>query len=291
MEFKRLTQKELEPKLIKFQEIIEQDENMPKNINKIFLLRFLKYFNGNIEKALKRLKANFQLRKDYPNMLLNRDSLSTRFRNIIQGIDIVMFRKLTSDNHRIILTKLIDFNPDNVLPEDVLYFSSILADVKLTFPENSETGMLADGDILLYDLSGITPSHVTKLGFTSLRGFFRYMAEAYPMRIKEIHVLNCSSLLDKIMMITKPFIGSYASKIMHFHSPDSTTLFDFIPREFLPEELGGIDESYKISKKYWIEKIEEHREFISNDNLWTIKDAEKSTDLTEEDSFAYMGFC
>jgi hypothetical protein len=118
---------------------------------------------------------------------------------------------------------------------------------------------LADGEILIYDLNGLTSRHLSKLGFSLMRGFFRYMIEAHPMRIKQIHLINVSPILDKIIMLIRPFIGSKVMNIMHFHAPDSTTLFDFIPREILPIELNGDDESIEISNRKCIQRTQEYR--------------------------------
>lgn len=166
---------------------------------------------------------------------------------------------LTSENNRVILTRLVDFEPDNVVFEDVLTVLSMLSDISLITPDVIEENKLADGEILIYDLNGLSTKHLTKLGFSAMRCFFRYMMEAHPMRVRQIHLINCSSLLDKIVMLIRPFIGSNAMKVMHFHAPDSTTLYDFLPREILPVEIGGTDETLESVKQYWIKRTENYR--------------------------------
>jgi len=151
----------------------------------------------------------------------------------------ILLSKLTRDNCRIIVTRLIDFNSDNIIFEDILSVSSMLSDVNLITSDDPSKNHLADGEILIYDLNGLTTKHLSKLGFSLIRGLFRYMIEAHPMRIKQIHLINISSLLDKIIMLIRPFIDSKVMNITHFHASDSTTLFDFIPHEILPIELNG----------------------------------------------------
>jgi hypothetical protein len=170
----------------------------------------------------------------------------------------VILPKLTPANNRVIITRLIDYTTDDI-PEfdDTLRISSMIFDVTAITPEQ-HNGALADGEVLIYDLNGLTAKHLTKLSFSSLRGFFKYMSEAHLMRIREIHLINCSSLVDKLVMLIRPFVGK-GMQIMHFHQPDSTTLLDFVPIEILPVELGGTDESIKKSKGYWIKKTEELR--------------------------------
>lgn len=171
----------------------------------------------------------------------------------------VLLPKLTSDNCRIIVTRLVDFNPDKIVFEDVLSVSSMLSDVNLVTSDDPTKNFLADGEILIYDLNGLTTRHLSKLRPSLMRGFFRYMIEAHPMRVKQIHLINVSSLLDKIIMLVKLFVGPKVMSIMHFHAPGSSTLFDFLPLDILPIELNGNDESIEISNKKWIKRTEELR--------------------------------
>lgn len=165
--------------------------------------------------------------------------------------------KVTADNNRIMIIKLIDFNPENLIFDDAITVFSMVNDTTII---TREEGPLADGEILIFDLYGLTARHLTRIGFSTLRCFFRYMIEAHPMRVRQVHLVNCSSLLDKLMMLIRPLMGSKTTKIMHFHTPNSTTLFDFVPRELLPKELlngtcGSVDEP----KWFWIRRTEEHR--------------------------------
>ncbi|KAG5680476.1 hypothetical protein PVAND_009984 [Polypedilum vanderplanki] len=291
MEFKRISEDELKERLKVFKKEISAKGNIPENLNEIILLRYLKFFNGNVEKSLKRLIGSMEVRKSYPHIFFNRDTNDPLLGQLSDQVEMVLLPKLTPENNRIIVTRLIDFSTDN-LPEmdETLRISSMIFDIAAITPENN--GSLADGEVLIYDLNGLTAKHFTKLSFSSLRGFFRYMSEAHLMRIREIHLINCSSLVDKLVMLIRPFVGK-AMQIMHFHQPDSTTLFDFVPMDVIPVELGGTDESIIKSKIYWIKKTEEHREFIINDEQWKFTDARSDEDEEEniEDNFSYMGFC
>lgn len=166
--------------------------------------------------------------------------------------------KVTAENNRIVITKLIDVNANDITFDDVTLVSSMIFDTTLIMPENDD-GTLADGEILIYDLDGLSAKHLTKISFSSLRGFFRYMSEAHPVRVKQIHLVNCSSMVDKLVMLFRPFIGAKAMQIMHFHTPNSTTLFDFVPKHLLPIELNGTSGNLNEPKCYWVKRTEEHR--------------------------------
>lgn len=168
----------------------------------------------------------------------------------------VLLPKVTPQNNRIMLIRLIDFNPDHFIFDDAITVFSMVYDMTLVTPERDS---VADGEIAIFDLKGLTIKHLMKLGFSTLRCYFKYMLEAHPMRVHAVHVLNCSSVMDKLMMILRPFLSAKTMKAIHFHAPNSTSLYDFIPRDLLPVELGGTEGSLDNPKWYWINRIEDHR--------------------------------
>lgn len=42
--------------------------------------------------------------------------------------------------------------------------------------------------------------------FRTLRKFFQYVQEAMPVRMRAIHVLNTEPVLDKLMLLIRPFM-------------------------------------------------------------------------------------
>lgn len=42
--------------------------------------------------------------------------------------------------------------------------------------------------------------------FRTLRKFFTYVQEAMPVRMRAIHVLNTEPVLDKLMLLIRPFM-------------------------------------------------------------------------------------
>lgn len=105
MSNQKLSDEELEVKLVELQRVIVERGDMPENIgssstiqrpqtfltdrlisDRILLLRFLKFFNGNVEKALRRLITNMELRKSYSNIFYNRDTLDPNLRKLIEQV-------------------------------------------------------------------------------------------------------------------------------------------------------------------------------------------------------------
>lgn len=120
-------------------------------------------------------------------------------------------------------------------------------------------GRLSDGEIPIFDMAGYTLRHLTKTALTALRVYMKFVQEAHPVRLKEIHVLNCPSFLDKVLTVVKPFIKSEVFKLIHFHLPDADTPYKHFPRAMLPEEYGGEAGKMADLKKHWMQLLQQHR--------------------------------
>lgn len=87
----------------------------------------------------------------------------------------------------------------------------------------------------------------------------KFTQEAYPVRLKQIHLINCSPVLSKVLMIIRPFMKARVSKLLTYHSPDSTTLYEHVPQEILPNEYGGSAGSMKDIKNAFVKQLEAQR--------------------------------
>lgn len=108
-------------------------------------------------------------------------------------------------------------------------------------------------------MKGVTLWHVLKVSLSTMRLYFKYVQEAHPVRVQQIHIYNCTPLINRIMSLIKPCLKPEVAARFQFHTPGSDTIFKFIPREVLPEEYGGDAGPLKAMKDYWMELFMEKR--------------------------------
>lgn len=137
----------------------------------------------------------------------------------------------------------------------------MVADVRFA---TEDQGRLSDGEIPIFDMAGYTLRHLTKTALGALRIYMKFVQEAHPVRLKEIHVLNCPSYVDKVMAVVKPFIKSEVFKLIHFHLPGAETPYRHFPRSMLPEEYGGEAGKMADLKVKWMQLLKEQR-YVSKD--------------------------
>lgn len=59
------------------------------------------------------------------------------------------------------------------------------------------------------------------------------------MKLKEVHIINVSPLIDTVINWVKPFLKEKIRNRIHVHPDGLESLYKFVPREILPSEYGG----------------------------------------------------
>ena len=62
------------------------------------------------------------------------------------------------------------------------------------------------GHIILIDIANVSLGHAARLNPMGLKKFLYYLQEALPVRLKGLHFMNTSSVMDVILNMMKPFM-------------------------------------------------------------------------------------
>lgn len=109
----------------------------------------------------------------------------------------------------------------------------MLGDVRL-----KEEHVGVAGDVYILDATVATPMHFSKFTPALVKKFLVCVQEAYPVKLKEVHVINVSPLVDTIVNFVKPFLKEKIRNRIYVHG-SLEKLYEYVPREILPEEYGG----------------------------------------------------
>lgn len=140
---------------------------------------------------------------------------------------------LTKNGRRVIVMRGINKDLPTPNVAELMKLVLMIGDVRL-----KEELMGVAGDVYILDASVATPSHFAKFTPALVKKFLVCVQEAYPVKLKEVHVVNISPLVDTIVNFVKPFIKEKIRNRIFMHS-DLNTLYEYIPREILPAEYGG----------------------------------------------------
>lgn len=206
-------------------------------LDKLLLLRFLKVYDFDIEKAKELLLINLEMRQKNPNIFEKRDVLDENFQRAFRTFQIFPMPKNTIENHKISVFRLIDMNPENYIYIDVCRMVVSMMDARFVTVDANE---LVNGEIGVIDMTGFGFKHFLKsaTNLSVMRNYMRYVQEAAPFKIVQNHFINCSPMMDRFMSLVKPFMKKEIIESMKFHT-SLESLYDTLPRELLPNEFGG----------------------------------------------------
>ncbi|XP_068141236.1 alpha-tocopherol transfer protein [Drosophila tropicalis] len=262
----------MEKRVIELQQWIKTQPQFPQNISSKLLRRFLHTTRGDASASQRLLELNYTLRNKHAHIFIDRDPMDASSQQLLQVADLIPLPGLTPENNKLLFYRLIDFDADKFNFTAGIKVFFMVADCRFA-TEND--GPLSDGEIPIFDMAGYTLRHLTKTVLGSLRVYMKFVQEAHPVRLKEIHVINCPSYLDKVLTVVKPFIKSEVFKLIHFHLPNADTPYKHFPQSMMPEEYGGNAGKMSDLKKQWMQLLKEQRDYLSDPLNWQINKVSK----------------
>lgn len=100
---------------------------------------------------------------------------------------------------------------------------------------------IAKGENFVIDGSGMTFRHFLNVAsnVNTVRLYMKYLQDIAPFIIKNLHFVNCSSIVDRMFSLVTPFLKKEVIEVMRFHRAGLSSLHEMIPKDCLPEEYGG----------------------------------------------------
>ncbi|KAL0267029.1 UNVERIFIED_CONTAM: hypothetical protein PYX00_009408 [Menopon gallinae] len=256
---------------------IQNNNHIPNYVTDEQIVLFLHSNYYNIDTTKKCMEDYYKLRLKVPQFFegrdINSDSLDKALRVLHYGI----FPKKTPENYQVVFHKLNNPDPLQYVFNDGFKLLSMMIDAVY-----AKEGPLP-GLLILFDLTDVKIGHITRLPLNSVRKCLEYIQDAIPIRLKGIHVLNVHPIIDKIMMLIKPFLRKGFLSLIHFYKEGNIQdLYKVIPKSCLPSDYGGELESVQYYHEEFITQMRNMRQlFIEEEELMCTK-SKKSRSRTCE---------
>lgn len=256
--------------LVAIKDWLVKQPHLPNDVGDLLLLRFLTSCDYSLEKSKRTIDLFFTIRSTTPEVFLNRDPWSLEIKRVFEITDMIPLPRKTKENYKVFIYRLNNPNLDLFNFIDAIKGFFMLADTRLT-----EDDDIPAGEIPVFDSANISLKFIGKMNLSILRKYMLYTQEAIPIRLKQVHIINAPSYIGKIHAVLKPFLKSEVAKLIKFHEPNSTTLYDDIPQELLPEEYGGECGTIEEIKRHWIKRIEAKRDWFLDDERWAVNESRR----------------
>ncbi|KAF9408470.1 hypothetical protein HW555_011856 [Spodoptera exigua] len=235
---------------------LKKQPHLPDEWDDRCLMSFLRGCNFSLEKCKKKLDMYFTMRSACPEFFANRDITRPELHDLMKRAQGPTMPGLTPSGRRVTICRALDKRMDPQNLNDAFKIAMMIGDVRLM----EEIEGVA-GDIYILDASVVSPSHLGKLSPSALKKFFICVQEAYPIKLKEVHVVNTTPLVETVYNIIKPFLKEKMRQRIHFHS-SYTALHEYVPKELLPTEYGGTGSPLEEINNAWIKKLEEYKDWF-----------------------------
>ncbi|XP_013183792.2 alpha-tocopherol transfer protein-like [Amyelois transitella] len=263
---------EIKELLQQMRDWLNSQPHLPKDIDDKLLRRFLHSCYFDIEQAKSAAELFFTIRASAIDLLSNRDPHSPQMQKTLKIVNLAQLR--ISGNRNLWIWQLNDPGLDNYdYAQDAKVFL-LSTDAWLLADE----GQLEDSDIVVMDVKDISLKFLTKFNMSIAKKLSKYQQEAMPIRLKQIHVVNAPAFIDKIFGLLKPILRPEITQMMHFHSPKSDSLYQYLSKEDLPSDYGGTLASMDEQMTHVMDLLDSQRERLIG-KLWVADKKIKSKDI------------
>ncbi|XP_073847338.1 alpha-tocopherol transfer protein-like [Musca autumnalis] len=243
---------EIERDIKLIREWLDTQPHLPKDMDDVRLTTFLRGCKFSLEKVKKKLDMYYTMRNAIPEFFADRDIAREELNIVLDYAQIVTLPGLTPNGRRMTFIRGVDCDFQASQVNDAMKVTLMLGDIRL-----AEENVGIAGDIFILDAAVATASHFAKFSPTVIKKFLICVQEAYPVKVKEVHVFNTSPLVDTIFKFVKPFVKEKLISRVHFH-PDLESLYKSVPKDLLPEEYGGKAGKIEDLISQWKAKLAEY---------------------------------
>ncbi|XP_055375202.1 alpha-tocopherol transfer protein-like [Condylostylus longicornis] len=211
-------------------------DNCPSNITDKQLLLFFNACNFKTEYALNVIKIYYNCRKNAPEHFDNRDPYSDEIQQCLENQYYIPIPPYEKGGYLIVYHQLQNSTPSNYI------FTNAVKTYCMTIDYAIQKYGPAPGVIFIFDMKTVRLMHLFQAKISGIKKLLTYLQYGLPAKVARIHVLNTSSIFNRILTMIKPFLQKELLEIIHTHPTDmdyEEFFKKWIPKTHMPSDYGG----------------------------------------------------
>ncbi|KAJ8711053.1 hypothetical protein PYW07_008295 [Mythimna separata] len=236
----------------------KQQHFTKKDFSRDYLERTLINAKGMVERAKQRLDKLCTFKTLMPELYPGPMSRE-QFETIDSFVRYGFLPKMTKEHYRV---SLFNVKSDDYQSSDIHSFYryvTVICEYVRIHDYNS-------GLIVVLDFRNANIlTFITKCTPMELRQILTLMTEGYGMRIKQIHLVTASKMVDALLGFLKQVLSSKLAGRIHLHK-NLDSLYEVVPREVLPEEYGGKERPMQQLSDEWLDRLTS-KDFVEYFNM------------------------
>ncbi|XP_055702661.1 alpha-tocopherol transfer protein-like [Phlebotomus papatasi] len=265
-------------------EWLDKQPHLPKDMDDGRLRTFLRGCKFSLEKVKRKLDMYYTMRNAVPEFFNDRDIDRPDLKEIMDNCHIPPLPGLTPNGRRVTILRALDKDIPTPNAAEAMKLVMMIGDIRLL-----EESVGVAGDVFIFDAVAASPKHIPKFTPQILKKFFICVQEAYPAKIKEIHVINVSPLVDSLVNFVKPFLKEKIRNRIFLHS-NIDELYKYVPKSMLPSEYGGDAGPIRDINEQWRQKLRSYTPwFKEQENSKANESLRPGAPKTADDLFGMDG--
>ncbi|VVC39729.1 Hypothetical protein CINCED_3A014696 [Cinara cedri] len=249
------TDEQLDEDVTMLLEWMSKQPHLPEIKGKKWLSHFIIGCKYNLHRAKQTIDAYFVTRATHPEFICSFDRERSLY--YMKVGKVCLLPKLTPEAYRVL------FNKSYLMVEEIeldflFYFQTILANVDIQMREEPMRG-----NIILLDLEYFPISQFVNLSPTLLKNAMDLCVNSFPVSVKGIHFINSPPSIGNLVTFIKMFLPKKIKKRIYIHN-SLETLYQFIPKDVLPDQYGGTVGDYEEITNRWFEFGMANNEWLGN---------------------------
>jgi len=288
-EWQKRAQKELQEKvewrqrdIQALRDLVEAEDNLCCATDDQFLLKFLRAKKFDYEKAFKmvqrycamRIKSPTNFAKSLPSQCAS--IFDCQLQNILPHRDRLA--------RRILMFRSGKWDITTTTPEDIFSCNYLCLELLAREQKNQISGIVA-----IVDMADFGWYHMMQLSVDYVKNMVSLIQSTFPLRFREIHIVNESYLFDVVFTLMKPFLTEKIRNRIRFHGADLDSLHKYISPSILPEEYGG--EQPPFDNSDMVQEINQMEDYFVGLQSNIYQNHLVPLDLYEKDSHPLPAYC
>ncbi|CAK1541492.1 unnamed protein product [Leptosia nina] len=268
---------EIEDAIEKLKEWIHQQPHFKKRDYHEHFLKTTIIMSGSLERAKKQIEKMCTMRTFCPK-IFGVQNVKKEFSYILEHGSFITMPEITDQNQRVFIASV----------HGKISNSSQLTDFYrygFCFGEYLKRHDCIGKYHYIFDLRQANMMELLAVSNPlEMKQSFTILTECYGVKIKGIHFVTKSKLIESFFTILKQFLKPKMVQRLHHHS-STDTLVEIMGEKFLPSDLGGTGPSTRELHNKWVEALssEESTKFFQEMNEALIDESLRSTfELSEE---------
>ncbi|KAF7409766.1 hypothetical protein HZH68_004147 [Vespula germanica] len=226
--------------------IYERGECIPHRMDDDFLIRFLRARHFDVNRAHRLVVNYYNFKEEHPE--IHQDVCPNEMCHIGEDYVVTVPAYRTECGRRMMIYRIGNWDPRKYPVEEIFKATVIILELGILEPRAQILG-----GIVVFDLKGITMSHVWTVTPQIANMVMALMVTAFPIKTYAIHILHQSWIFEAIYAVFKPLLNTRMKNRIFFHGDDMQSFHKHISPNCLPKMYGGTREEMPYYK--WIESL------------------------------------